>query len=64
MEEVVDEYTKPYDPLHSRVCLDESPRQLIGERRKSFTDENGTEYVDYVTAKDARIKLKRLYPSI
>ncbi len=46
-EEVVDEYTKPYDPLHPRVCLDESPRQLIGECRKSFTDKNGTEHVDY-----------------
>lgn len=47
MEDVLDEYVKPCDPPHPKVCPDESPRQLIGERRKSFTDKNGTEYVDY-----------------
>lgn len=47
MEEVLDVYEQPYDPAHPRVCLDESPRQLIGERRQSFTDEHGILHVDY-----------------
>jgi hypothetical protein len=33
LEEVLDVYAQPYDPAYPRVCLDESPRQLIGERR-------------------------------
>jgi transposase len=47
MEEVLDVDEQPYDPAHPRVCLDESPRQLIGERRESYTDEHGVEHVDY-----------------
>lgn len=47
MEEVLDVYEQPYDPAYPRVCLDESPRQLIGERRKSFTDEHGVVHEDY-----------------
>ena len=31
MEDVLDLYTEPHDPLHPVVCLDESPIQLIGE---------------------------------
>lgn len=41
MEEVLAVYEHPYDPDHPTVCLDESPRQLIGERHESFTDEQG-----------------------
>lgn len=47
MEEVLDVYTRPYDPLHPVVCLDESPRQLIGEKRKAFTDRHGRLREDY-----------------
>lgn len=47
MEEVLDVYAQPYDPVHPKVCLDESPRQLIGERRESYTDSHGVEHVDY-----------------
>jgi len=47
MEEVLDEYKKPYDSDYPLVCLDESPRQLISEARTGFTDSNGTEYTDY-----------------
>jgi transposase len=47
MEEVLDVYEQPYDPAHPKVCLDESPRQLIGERRESYTDEHGIEHIDY-----------------
>jgi hypothetical protein len=33
MEQVLDIYNRPYDPLFPVVCMDESPRQLIGETR-------------------------------
>ena len=29
MEQVLDVYKRPYDPRHSVVCMEESPRQLI-----------------------------------
>ena len=47
MEEVLDVYVRRYDPLYPVVCLDESPCQLIGEKRKTFTDKYGTVRVDY-----------------
>jgi hypothetical protein len=31
MEDVLDIYEKPYDPKRPVVCMDEQPRQLIGE---------------------------------
>ena len=31
METVLDMYKLPYDPLYPLVCMDESPKQLIGE---------------------------------
>ena len=33
MEEVLDVYTRPYDPQRPQVCMDELSRQLIGETR-------------------------------
>jgi hypothetical protein len=33
MEQVLDVYKRPYDPRFPVVCMDESPRQLIGEVR-------------------------------
>ena len=47
MEEVLDVYQRPYDPRYPTVCLDESPRQLIGECRQPFTDSHGVEHIDY-----------------
>jgi len=31
MEMVLDIYKRPFDPTHPVVCMDESPKQLIGE---------------------------------
>lgn len=31
MEDVLDIYTRPYDPLHPVVCFDESNKQLVKE---------------------------------
>lgn len=33
MEKVLDVYKRPYDRRHPVVCMDESPKQLIGETR-------------------------------
>ena len=33
MERVLDVYKRPFDPLHPVVCMDESPKQMIGEVR-------------------------------
>jgi hypothetical protein len=33
MEKVLEVYKRPFDPLHPVVCMDESPKQLIGETK-------------------------------
>ena len=33
MEDVLEVYTRPYDPRWPQVCLDERPVQLIGQTR-------------------------------
>ena len=33
MELVLDVYKRPFDPKHPVICMDESPKQLIVERR-------------------------------
>lgn len=33
MEDVLEGYTRPYDPRRPQVCLDETSRQLVGETR-------------------------------
>jgi len=33
MELVLDVYKRPFDPKHPVICMDESPKQLIGERK-------------------------------
>ena len=34
MEDILDVYERPYDPLYPVVCMDEQPTQLIGETRQ------------------------------
>lgn len=36
MEDVLDVYGLPYDPLRPVVCMDEKPYQLLGEARESW----------------------------
>lgn len=47
MENVLDIYKKPYSDKKPVVCMDESPKQLIGETRKQEKLKNGTVLVDY-----------------
>ena len=41
MEDVLDVYARPYDPKRPVVCMDEQPRQLIGEERISIPAKPG-----------------------
>ncbi len=41
MEDVLDVYHRPYDPLRPQVCLDETSKQLISETRPSIPPRPG-----------------------
>lgn len=41
MEDVLDVYLRPYDPLRPQVCLDEASKQLISETRASIPMQPG-----------------------
>jgi transposase len=41
MEDVLDVYTLPYDPLYPTVCMDETSKQLVGETRQPLPVEPG-----------------------
>lgn len=43
MEQVLDVYKLPYNSKEPVVCMDESPKQLIGETRENQPMENGRE---------------------
>jgi hypothetical protein len=43
MEQVLEVYKRPYDPLCPVVCMDESPMQLIGETRHPLPMRPGAE---------------------
>ncbi len=48
MEQVLDVYKRPYDKSNPVVCMDETPKQLIKEVRKSVSMKQGVEKrVDY-----------------
>jgi DDE superfamily endonuclease len=41
MEDVLDVYTRPYDPTRPVVCMDETSKQLIGESRVPLPAQRG-----------------------
>ena len=41
MERVLDVYQRPYDEAHPVVCMDETPRQLIGQTREPIAAKPG-----------------------
>lgn len=48
LEDVLDVYTRPYDPLHPSVCFDESNKQLVAETQLPLPAEPGQpERYDY-----------------
>lgn len=46
MEEVLDIYALPYDEKHPVVCFDESPKQLLSERRAAYINAKGEKRED------------------
>lgn len=52
MEAVLEVYERPYNEKHPVVNLDESPKQLISQVRKPFTDSKGIEHYDYEYARE------------
>lgn len=46
MEDVLDVYARPYDADYPVACLDESPKQLVSELRKSYIGKDGIKYED------------------
>jgi hypothetical protein len=48
MEDILDVYTRPLDPKRPLVCMDEMPRQLIGEVRSPLPAKPGSpERIDF-----------------
>jgi hypothetical protein len=48
MEDVLEVYTRPYDPQRPQVCLDETSKQLVAETRVPIPAAPGQpERVDY-----------------
>lgn len=48
MEDVLDVYTRPYDPLYPVVCMDEKSKQLVADTRQAVPPRAGqTERYDY-----------------
>lgn len=48
MEKVLEVYKHPYDAKHPVVCMDESPKQLIGETKTPIPMKQGSEAIyDY-----------------
>jgi hypothetical protein len=47
MEQLLDVYKRPYDPVLPVVCLDESPKQLVSETRKPIKMPDGSTRYDY-----------------
>jgi transposase len=41
MEDVLEVYTRPYDPRHPQVCMDETPKQLLRDTREPLPMEPG-----------------------
>jgi hypothetical protein len=56
IEDVLEVYTRPDDPNRPQVCMDEVSKQLLAHARP-------VRLPGVQRATEARIKLKRLYPS-
>ena len=50
MEDVLDVYQRPYDPSYPVVCMDESPKQLIGEVREPLPTMDFSHYFRWLFA--------------
>ncbi|MEM9833654.1 MAG: hypothetical protein AAF944_23695 [Bacteroidota bacterium] len=57
MEQMLDVYERPYDPLFPVVNLDESPKQLIGQVCTPFLGKDGTLYQDYEYQRNGTVSM-------
>lgn len=46
MEDVLDVYSRPYDPKRPLICMDEKPMQFLGETRQRFRCSDASMVVD------------------
>lgn len=62
MEDILDVYQRPYDPLHPVVCLDETSRQLIEETRVPIAVKPGEpKKVDYEYRRNGVVDLFMIF---
>jgi DDE superfamily endonuclease len=58
MEDVLEVYTRPYDPRFPQICMDESAKQLLWDKRESLPLQPGQpERVDYTFEAEGMCKL-------
>jgi len=57
MEDVLKVYERPYNEKNPVICFDESPRQLIGEKREPYIDGRGAEHTDYEYIRNGTVDL-------
>ena len=58
MEDVLELYAEPYDPKCPVVCFDETPKQLVAEKRSPIpTKAGGRERFDYEYKRNGTRKL-------
>jgi transposase len=61
MEQVLDVYQRPYSEQYPVVCLDESPKQLIREKRVPVQASNGTRLYDSEYIREGVVQLYMLF---
>ena len=62
MEDVLDVYQRPYDPSYPVVCVDESPKQLIGEVRGPLPTRPGS--IEKVDDEYVRLGVAELFLAV
>lgn len=61
MEQVLDVYQRPYAEQYPVVCLDESPKQLIAEKRAPLQASDGTTLYDCEYTRQGVVQLYMLF---
>ena len=62
MEDVLDVYQRPYDSSYPVVCMDESPKQLIGEVREPLPAKPGS--IEKVDDEYVRLGVAELFLAV
>jgi len=57
MEDVLEVYSRPYNASNPVVCMDESPKQLTSELRRSYIDKQGIKCQDYEYQREGVVDL-------